>query len=360
MPGRSAQRRQLGTLQAAAEINGGSVENRGHALDGMIHVSTVLKNGKITDITKYFCSSKKMKKEALVKKKAETEGYKKSNENLICSLSLLYAGGVIGKVKYEHGRSSLVMKHAEKTTKKGNPSKQRITFGFGIPNPRPLAYKALIHKIAEVDIEELVSVRETLCATLLLCREVLAPEVYKHKKGTNEAGRLWDEIAKNLRGCQTVRFKSNLSQQAVRERFNLIQGRFKENEQSELAPSGIPVPEQDELDVLLEDIAETERDAIAEASEKKGQEKATAEDIRNQALERMGQTKKRKSEDGQEPKERKSRRSSNEALQFMQKAESDKAFREEELKIRKKRRRNQLKLLNSKLCSPSSNPSRKQ
>ncbi|CAH3187800.1 unnamed protein product, partial [Porites evermanni] len=51
----------------------------------------------------------------------------------------------------------------------------------------------------------------------------------------------------------------------------------------------------------------------------------------------MGQTKERKSEDGQEPKERKSRRSSNEARQFMQeKAESDKAFREEELKIRKK------------------------
>ena len=134
-----------------------------------------------------------------------------------------------------------------------------------------------------------------------------------------------------------MRIKSNLSQRAVRERFNLIQGRFKESEKTELAASGISVPEQHELDVLLEDIAERERDAIAEASEKKGQEKATAEDIRNQALERMGQTKKRKSEDCQEPKERKSRRSSNEALQFMQeKAESDKAFREEELNIRKK------------------------
>ena len=86
---------------------------------------------------------------------------------------------------------------------------------------------------------------------ILLCREVLALEVYKHKKGTNEAGRLWDEIAKNLRGCQTVRFKSNLSQRAVRERFNLIQGRFKENGKTELAASGISVPEQDELDVLL-------------------------------------------------------------------------------------------------------------
>ena len=67
---------------------------------------------------------------------------------------------------------------------------------------------------------------------------------------------------------------------------------------TELAASGISVPEQDELDVLLEDITGRERDAIAEASEKKGREKATAEDIRSQSLERMGQTKKRISEDG--------------------------------------------------------------
>ena len=88
---------------------------------------------------------------------------------------------------------------------------------------------------------------------ILLCREVLALEVYKHTKGTNEAGRLWDEIAKNLRGCQTVRFKSNLSQRAVRERFNLIQGRFKENEKTELAASGISVPEQEkEKEMLLQ------------------------------------------------------------------------------------------------------------
>ena len=58
------------------------------------------------------------------------------------------------------------MKHTGKTTKKGNPSKQRITFGFGIPIPRPLAYKDLMHKIAEIDIGELISVRYTLCATL--------------------------------------------------------------------------------------------------------------------------------------------------------------------------------------------------
>ena len=183
LPRRSAQRRQLETLQAAAEISGGTAENRGAALDGMI--STVLKYGKISDITKYFCSSKKMKKAALVKIKAETERYEKSNENFIRSLSLLYAGGIIRKVKYEQGRSALVTKHTDKTTKKGNPSKQRITFGFGIPIPRPLAYKALIHKIAEIDIGELISVRETLCATL-------PPE--QKVAGVYRANSIWKQI----------------------------------------------------------------------------------------------------------------------------------------------------------------------
>ena len=118
---------------AAAEINGGTVENRSPALEGMI--STVLKYGKISDVSKYFCSSKKMKKAALVKIKLEAQDYEKCDENFIRSLSFLYAGGVIGKVKYEQGRSALVMKHTGKTTKKGTLSKQRITFGLGISIP---------------------------------------------------------------------------------------------------------------------------------------------------------------------------------------------------------------------------------
>ena len=75
-------------------------------------------------------------------------------------------------VKYEQGRSALVMKHTGKTTKKGNHCKQRITFGFGIPIPRPLAYKDLMHKITEIDIGELISVRDTLCASLPLEQRV--------------------------------------------------------------------------------------------------------------------------------------------------------------------------------------------
>ena len=87
-----------------------------------------------------------MKKAALVKIKAEAQDYEKSEEIFIRSLSLLYAGGVIGKVKYEQGRSTPVMRSTGQTTKKGNHSKQRITFGFGIPIPRVLAWKDLMHK----------------------------------------------------------------------------------------------------------------------------------------------------------------------------------------------------------------------
>ena len=128
--------------------------------------SSVLKYGKINDVSKYFSSSKKLKKAALMKIKLEAQNYEKSDENFICSLSLLYAGGVIGNVKHEQGRSALVMKHTGKTIKKGTPSKQRITFGFGIPIPRPLAYKELMHNIPQVDIGELICVRDTLCTTL--------------------------------------------------------------------------------------------------------------------------------------------------------------------------------------------------
>ena len=97
LPRRSAHRRQLETLIAASEVNGGSVENRSPALDGMF--SAVLKYSKKGDISKYFDSSKRLKRAAAMKINAQGREYEKSSENFICSLSLLYAGGIIGKVK---------------------------------------------------------------------------------------------------------------------------------------------------------------------------------------------------------------------------------------------------------------------
>ena len=65
LPRCSAHRKQLETLIAASEVNGGSVGNRTPALDGML--SSVLKYGKMDGISKYFDSSKKLKRAGAMK-----------------------------------------------------------------------------------------------------------------------------------------------------------------------------------------------------------------------------------------------------------------------------------------------------
>lgn len=102
LPRRSDHRRQLETLIAAAEVNGGSAENRTPALDGMF--STICKYGKIGDMAKYVSSSQKMRKATVAKIKMQCTEYEKSDENFIRSLSLLYAGAadkiISGNEKY--------------------------------------------------------------------------------------------------------------------------------------------------------------------------------------------------------------------------------------------------------------------
>ena len=109
-----------------------------------------------------------------------------------------------------------------------------------------------------------------------------------------------------------------------------------------ISASGISPPELDELDVLLEDIIEREKlaeESRDNESKKSQQEKATAEGIRTKAMERMGQTKKRKSEedDFEIKKEKKRRRSGSEAIEFLQeKSEKEMELREKEIELKAK------------------------
>ena len=174
----------------------------------------------------------------------------------------------------------------------------------------------------------------------LLCREVLALEPYKHKKGSNEAGKIWTDIAQSLKNCQQLKFKQNLSQRAVRERFSLLQTRYKEKEREETRASGIS-PEPDELDVLLEEITEREKAAEEnreDVNRKKENDKVTAEEMRKQAMERMSQTKKRKNQEdnGGDMRDRRKRRSGNDAVEFLkEKCEREMALREKEIEMKK-------------------------
>ena len=84
VPQRSASRRQLETLVAATEVNGGSVEDRSPALDGMF--STLTKYAKAAALSKYFSSSKKMRKASLAVIKSHVKQYEQSDHNVIRSL----------------------------------------------------------------------------------------------------------------------------------------------------------------------------------------------------------------------------------------------------------------------------------
>ena len=53
----------------------------------------------------------------------------------------------------------------------------------------------------------------------------LVQEFYKFKKGSNESRRIWMQISENLNSVTAVKLK--LNQRMVRERFDLLLGRFR-------------------------------------------------------------------------------------------------------------------------------------
>ncbi|XP_068697337.1 uncharacterized protein [Montipora capricornis] len=107
----------------------------------------------------------------------------------------------------------------------------------------------------------------------------------------------------------------------------------------EIKASGIS-PEQSELDVLLEEV--TEREEMAEEErfqqEKKSEkDQEKAKDIRLKAMEKLSQTKKRKSEENSDDPPKKSRRTGSDTLSFLkEKNEREMDFKQKELELRSK------------------------
>ena len=176
---------------------------------------------------------------------------------------------------------------------------------------------------------------------ILLCREMLVEEPFKHRKGSNERGKGWTNIANNVNNLEEKKFK--VSQRGVRERFERLQKRYLDKMKMEAAASGISPPEETELDVLPEEI--TERENVAEGSRdsEKGMKKAqaerkTAEAMRREAMETFGETRKRcQDQDQQEKTPKRKRRSGGDAVDFLrERSEEDLRLRAEELEVRKK------------------------
>ncbi|XP_068742434.1 uncharacterized protein [Montipora capricornis] len=190
---------------------------------------------------------------------------------------------------------------------------------------------------------------------ILLCREVLSVNPFSAKRNSNERGKLWEEISTNLNSTSGLRFF--VTKRSVRDYLNILIKRYRKKMNAEERSTGVS-PEPTELDLALADIIEmgevtSTSQEIDEAviKEKEDTDKQKAESIRKKAMEKLGETQKRAVEEGKQEKHmKKKRRSGNETISFLrEKAESEKALREEELAIRRKQQELEEKKLASYL-----------
>ena len=155
----------------------------------------------------------------------------------------------------------------------------------------------------------------------MLCREILVVDPFTGtKKATVARGTRWEEVAENLNKIQQIYFK--VDKRAVRDRLLLKELRNKlKREEKE---SGIET-DMTEVEMALEeliekeDAAETEQRVVENQKKvKDSQDRENAESVRKKAMERLGQTQKRKADEGEnEGKKKKKRSSGSDTLNFL-------------------------------------------
>ncbi|CAB3981619.1 Hypothetical predicted protein [Paramuricea clavata] len=186
----------------------------------------------------------------------------------------------------------------------------------------------------------------------MLFREVLVVNPYQANKKTVQRGQLWQTVAANLVQLEEPVFKCSLSKRSVQDRCTLLCEKHKKRMKYEMKASGIS-PQVTELDNLIGDIGERggERRVegntrhkplsffLGEAQKKKvEQDQRNAVDIRKKAMERFGETKKRKIDEGEIEEKKRKRRSGSDTLQFvMEQSENEMNTREKELVLEKEK-----------------------
>jgi len=129
---------------------------------------------------------------------------------------------------------------------------------------------------------------------VIMCRKVLVSEPYKFKSRTPERGQSWESVAQQLNSIHQPSFR--VTARSNCDRFTLLLTKYAPKLRMEEKAPGIKV-EQTELDSLLEEILEREKEAKKDLElkdhdkkSKVDKEKATAEEVRKQALERMAKS----------------------------------------------------------------------
>ena len=151
----------------------------------------------------------------------------------------------------------------------------------------------------------------------MLLREVLVEEPHKYRPGSKERGISWTKIAEHLQESGM-----KVTQRSAREKFDKLYQDFKKREKEESRASGVDV-EYDEIYQALTNINDQIVDWQEQQQVKEESEKATAEEMRKRATEKLSETKRRTSTDDEEnsdgtcatPKKRKSHTSVTELLE---------------------------------------------
>ena len=174
---------------------------------------------------------------------------------------------------------------------------------------------------------------------VLMLREAVTTEPYNFKAKSSKRGKVWESIAAYLNSLETPEFR--VTARAVRHRYALLISLHKIKQREEEKAFGIDVSDLTELNTLLEEIREREKsaeeksDALRNEKAKGEKEKATAEEIRQGALQIMAI---RKSDDsGEKPKKAKLKRSTFHAIGFWPRSQRKIELKKEELAIKKKR-----------------------
>ena len=158
--------------------------------------------------------------------------------------------------------------------------------------------------------------------------------------------------------------KFKVDSRAVRDRYQLLAQKLRKKLKSEEKASGIDIEmsdtEMSEIETAIEELIEKEDEAESidgdgtqRQRERKNQDRENAEDMRGQAMERMGQTQKRKSVERENEAKKKNRSNGSNTLlylrernDFLQETHKEElALRKQELMLQKKKQGDFMRLI---------------
>jgi hypothetical protein len=88
---------------------------------------------------------------------------------------------------------------------------------------------------------------------ILLCREMMVKNPFQFKKSSTQRGHVWLEIATTLACIKEPKFKTDLDQRAVRDRYNLLSRKLRKKLSSEKKASGIDT-DMSEVEDMIEEL----------------------------------------------------------------------------------------------------------